>query len=162
WSTVVRSAGGEPAPGEAPDLFRAEGGPMISSLYVQGGRNQVSLVAEKEPGVVQLHWIRTVFEDPELFAAQAMEAGARGIQLSRTPRTLHRRLDAVFSKSLPLTGERGPELRLDLWGEAGGAHAFEDPVLERTMARELRRAWLRFVGEERSYEDESRLWDASE
>jgi hypothetical protein len=153
WATLVEAAGGAPPPGVAPSLFRRPASPLISELYAAGGHNEFSLVE----GDLQLRWVRrfTALDGAFYRTRLASARAPREARERREFRLLLRRIDRAFRRSPPLSGPASDvSLRLERWmGE--GVQAVDDRARTAAMADRLRAAFLRFLGAERTPDEEA-------
>ncbi|HEX4952651.1 MAG TPA: hypothetical protein VF017_04555 [Thermoanaerobaculia bacterium] len=153
FATLVEAAGGEVAPEVAPSLFRSVTTPLLSELYLAAGANEFSLVE----GNAQLRWLAR-FADPRPgFYALRLEAlrSEKDSPAREAFRRTMAELTGQWRQSPPLSGRvTPPEAWLERWTE-GGVERFDDPDRARQMSARLRLAWGRFVGSERTPEQEA-------
>lgn len=145
WATLVEAAGGAVPPVHAPSLFRAVEPPTLSELYLRDGVNLFSLAG----GELQVIWsARFAPSEPGFYSLWERGAGAE--------RGLRRRLERRFTSTRPLRGEgpAAPRLRLERWRD-GGTEPVTDRAAAERLAGELYLSWLRFVGRERTPEEEA-------
>lgn len=154
WTTLVEAAGGHAAAVHAPSLFRPVDPPIVSELYQRDGFNELSLVR----GDLQLIWsTRFAPAEPEFYFAQLAVNGGRP-PLTEPPRVILDRLEQVFERTPPLSGQvhGEPSLRLERW-TANGTVEVEDHERARELAGALYKRWRRHVDRERTPWEESAL-----
>ncbi len=153
FATLVEAAGGAVAPEVAPSLFHPVATPLLSELYQAAGANEMSLVE----GDVQLRWMAR-FADPGPGFYPLRLAALRS-EKDSPAREAYRgtlaELAAQWRRSPPLSGRVAPpEGWLERW-TSRGVEPLEDPALLGQMSARLRLDWGRFVGSERTPEEEA-------
>lgn len=160
-ATLLEGAGLRPSPAMAPSLFDAAEG-ALSSLYDHGGVNRLSLVRSAGTGgAVQVLWGRRYArEEPEMWAAEAVEAGLGSQPVEESPRLVLGRIRRAFRDVPPLQGLKGvpPEVRLVRWRQRSAADALEDAATKGRMLQALLHRWRQFHSVERPPRGESRYW----
>jgi len=154
WSTLVEAGGGTTAPAHAPSLFQSTTLPIVSELYMRNGVSLFSLV-DRDIQVVQAS--RFASEEPEFYLAQLAASGGHP-ELSEPAAATLGRLQNAFDNTRPFSGlfRGNSDSTLERW-TLDGVEPFEDPELQATMSRALRRKVRALAGSERTPTEESAL-----
>ena len=164
-ATLIEVAGLSPAPAMEPSLFSEASG-AVSSLYDHGGVNRLSLVrGAGTGGAVQLLWNRRYAdEEPEMWAAAAVESGLGSQPIRESPRLVLGRIRRAFRDVAPLRGSPGstPEIMLVRWDERSAIGALEDTATEQRMSQALLQRWIHFHSVERTPREEQRYWSVEQ
>ncbi|MEM8996846.1 MAG: hypothetical protein AAGF23_18820 [Acidobacteriota bacterium] len=158
--TVLEISGTRPPPALAASFFEKPG-PAMSSLLDHGGVNRLSAVSNSGSETQQVLWMRPYSPvEPELWAAQAVEAGLGSFPIRESPGLILRRLQRAFRHTVPTRGDprSDPEIEFVRWLDDGRVEGFGEQPVGQWGAEGIIRRWGLFQSTETTPLEESRSW----